>query len=103
MSGERERDKAIARVLAKNAAWLATCHMEVKKLRKGWTGTGEDIRNFLKQKRGVKEPKHHNAWGGMIQSVTSPKRENFEPTGRMLKMKKVSSHARRTFEYRKVR
>ena len=58
--------------------------------------TGEDIRQRLTE-LGI-APHHHNAWGTLI--MWAVKRQLLHPTGRYLHMRDITSHARRTPEYR---
>ena len=93
------RDDGIARVMASNPDWFERAMAFVMSLPPGWIGISETIR-FLAQDTDVGLPKHQNAWGSLAHHAKV--RGYLAPTGRWLPMKDVSSHARRTPEYRRT-
>ena len=60
--------------------------------------TGEDVRELVVEH--AFPPHHPNAWGAL--TMTLVRRGLIEATGTFTKMKSPTSHARRTFEYRRV-
>jgi len=94
--GRGGRDEGIKRVLSHNEQWLACCVASVRRLR--WTVdfVGEDIRFHCVKTCG--HPKHHNAWGGLINSLLAQK--IIYKTGEHRQMKDPISHARETPLYR---
>ena len=98
--GRAARDAGIASVAAGSPKWFdEAMGFIVVALPPGWQGISEDIR-FLAQGTSVGLPHHHNAWGSL--SYHAKLRGYLEPTGRWLPMKDVSSHARRSPEYRRT-
>lgn len=60
--------------------------------------TGEDIRALVSSFVG--QPHHPNAWGALTMALV--RQNHIVATGTVAKMKTPSSHARRTFEYRRA-
>ena len=88
-TGEDLRDRVLARVGAKNAAWMELVCGEVALLQSGFEGTGEDIKLAIRSRTG--EPKHFNAWGAAIHACVA--RGLLAATGRGVKLKVATSHA----------
>ena len=93
-----ERDAALERVLNHNAIWQTQILNFIENhIPFGWVGTGEDIRRMANED-GLKEPNHPNAWGAVIM-VAMRYKKFLQPTGRVVNMRKKSSHARLNREY----
>ena len=92
------RDAGMNLVRANNASWLESVIGLIQMLPQGWCGTGEDVRRIAVPTAG--QPKHHNAWGAVINVAI--RRKLLVKTGRRLKMRFVRSHARKTDEYRRT-
>lgn len=75
------------------APWFVKAMREMKRIKTGWQGTGEDLRYRLLES-GLGRPHHHNAWGRLI--AMGIERGLLEPTGSVTPMRQVSSHARKT-------
>jgi len=96
------RDKGIEQVTHNNENWYGSA---INKLayfadqHPGWEGSGEDIRRELRL-RGLDNPKHPNAWGGLI--VHAVKIGLIKDTGKLTQMTAKKSHARRTPVWRFV-
>jgi hypothetical protein len=90
------RDDALGRVSGRAGAFMGDALSAIGRLPHGMLLTGEDVRLRLRE-IGIR-PHHHNAWGSLIKTAVD--RKLLEPTGRWFRMKDVSSHARRTPEYR---
>lgn len=94
LNAPEQRDAGIAQVIAHNEEWSVRAKKYVASL-KGWTGTGEDLRMLVTQVVG--EPKHHNAWGGLVMGCV--KARYIFGTGKYRKMLGGKSHARKTQIY----
>ena len=89
------RDVGIQLTSDSNADWMQSAMDAIRGLGE-WTGSGEDLRHRLLD-AGIGSPKKPNAWGALVNHA---KRRNLlRETGRMVQMRDVKSHARRTFEY----
>jgi len=98
-SGKELRDAGIGRVLDHNEDWLELCMREAKRfIATRDTFTGEDIRLHCQENVGY--PRHHNAWGGLTNSLI--KQHVIRPTGHYRSMRDPSSHARSTVIYTKA-
>ena len=94
-----ERDIGIARVLGANATFAAVAGLFIINLPRGWEGTGEDIRRVYFRSNTLK-PKHHNAWGGVINSAV--RSGVLVKTGKRKGMIASRSHSRTTDVYERV-
>jgi len=94
--GEIAGDTAIACVQASHSAWMERGIALIRTFPMCEEATGEDIRMWLGE-RGLTEPDHHNAWGGLIRWAIS--QELIEATGKYLPMKAEKSHGRKTPVY----
>jgi hypothetical protein len=72
--------------------WREGVYSYIRNLPYGWKGIGEDIRLACPE-----PPHHHNAWGAVIS--TAVRKGWLQPTGRYLKMRSTTSHARESKEY----
>ena len=98
--GRAARDAGIARVAAHSPKWFDEAMEFVRiEVPPGWIGLSEDIR-FMAQGTSVGLPRHHNAWGSL--AMHAAKRGYLEATGRWLPMRDVSSHGRKTPQYRRT-
>ena len=101
MNGEERRDAALAQVGGHNQDWMIEgVLLAAVNLCPSEEVTGEEIQERLIHK-GLGHPKHHNAWGALIRQLVSAKL--LQPTGRVRKMKKPSSHARQTLVWQVTR
>ncbi len=98
--GIAERDAGLARVMSSHSRWVTAALWTARGVRVGWTGMGEDLRALLVD-YGLREPNHHNAWGALINAMVL--QGILRPTGEIGQMKKVSSHARQSTVYEKVK
>jgi hypothetical protein len=89
--------KSEFKVILGTANWPIFAFAQLCKLPKGWTGTAEDARLELTQKRGLPDPEHHNSWGSLI--LHAKFRKVLIPTGTYRHMKTEKSHARKTEVY----
>jgi hypothetical protein len=96
VEAKRRRDAGIARVIENNALWAADVRAFIEELPMDWTGMAEDIRRLWFDTGGSR-PRHHNAWGGVIQGAV--KRGVLAKTGRRKSMNASSSHGRVTDVY----
>jgi hypothetical protein len=100
---EQARDQGINQVLENNSQWavLVMCWFQQNWLPSkphGFEFIGEDFRREASA-CGIPQPRHHNAWGGIFSHIS--RHPEIENTGRTRQMRDVSSHARRSFIYRK--
>jgi hypothetical protein len=93
---KRARDAGIARVLSLNSTWADNLGAWIISLPHGWTGTGEEIRRIYRE-CGGQLPKHHNAWGGVINGMV--RRGVLVRTGKRKHMIASKSHSRTTDVY----
>lgn len=96
---EMARDAALTQVESHNETWLESALGVIAGMPSGHICTGEQIRHTVSEWKTGK-PGHHNAWGALIMQAV--KRGLLVPTGRYVKMKDKSSHARKTPEYRRT-
>ena len=99
-TGLQLKEEGIRKVSENNENWLQDC---VKFIEASIFGsrshfTGEDIRFDCENFIGF--PRHHNAWGALINTLL--KRKIIVPTGEYRPMKDRASHARRTPVYRRA-
>ena len=95
--GKSARDEAMDRIISGRAGeFIDDGLTAIGSLPRDLLLTGEDVRLRLRE-IGIR-PRHHNAWGCLIR--TAVLRRLLEPTGRWFHMKDISSHARKTPEYR---
>lgn len=95
---ETRRDQALQQVTREH--WMATALATFRRHKNELPDvfTGEDIRELVV---GYAMPPHHpNAWGALTMALV--RRGLIEATGTFTKMRSITSHARRTFEYRLV-
>ena len=84
---------------AEGEDWMGEAGLEIMLLPEGWTGTGEDIRYYLRRDKGMDEPHTPHVWGALINAcVRDGMLEIISLDGRM---RAVSSHHRRTPIYRR--
>lgn len=96
MSARDEKLKGIDRVMGNNQHWKKKAYKLLPKALNGQTTvTGEDVRTLL-VKRGLWQPTHHNAWGGLIHGLVGRCMDN---TGHITSMSLPSSHARKNPTY----
>lgn len=89
------RDTGIEQVLDNSAPWKDRAMEVVVSIPYGTILTGEEVRQMVVDKIGP--PHHHNAFGALIMNAV---RKSFlSPTGRYVKMRLKSSHARKNPEY----
>jgi hypothetical protein len=87
----------VERVIQQTGNWhRRACSLVSATLRKGWTGTGEDIRLHL-LRAGLEEPHSPNAWGSMVGQCV--REGTLKATGEMRPMKVRKSHGRSTRVY----
>jgi hypothetical protein len=96
------RDEGIADILHANKKWAQTCLHKAHSYRldavshgQKATFTGETLRVVLL--KDVGEPNHHNAWGGLINTLV--RKKIIRRTGKFVHMRMPRSHARLTPEY----
>lgn len=97
--GARRRDEGIDTVLSNNEAWAeqAASMLPGALAQVPLFFTGEDLRVVLRE-AGLPEPRHPNAWGGLIN--TAVRKGWMTPTGTHRPMRLPRSHARQTPVYR---
>ncbi len=67
--GEKAKREGIARVLGKNAEWVAQVRSFCEAwISHGWIGSFEDVRHICKDS-GIGEPTHPNAWGAVFHTM----------------------------------
>ena len=96
-TGAQRRDAGIEQVVGHNLTWFDMCIEEAESFvlcHKIFTG--EDIRFHCREEVG--EPRHPNAWGGLISALV--KRKVIAPIGKHRAMRDPISHARQTPLYR---
>jgi len=95
-TGQQLRDAGISQVLNNNVDWIVLCVAEAERFAiDALCFTGEDIRLHCRIKVG--QPRHHNAWGALINILI--KRKIIVPTGQFKHMRDPTSHARLTPVY----
>ena len=92
--GMRRGDAGMKRVKRANAELMVKILILIRELPKGWRGQTEDIRLISEKRYG--SPTHSNFYGSVAKEAL--KLEILGNTGRMVKMKRVQSHARKTPE-----
>lgn len=94
--GKAARDEGIAKTTIKNREWMdwAFSMMGQMKLEGYTTVTGEQIRFWLESLGNAKHPSSPHAWGALTSHLV--KAGILRDTGRVLHMKAIKSHARRT-------
>ena len=98
-TGEILRDVGLSLVSkAGKSAWHRAAVAEVFQLPQGWIGIGEDIKKFVIPKIG--EPHDPHAWGAVWMHASRLK--YIEKTGLHPNMKKASSHARESPQWRRL-
>ena len=97
--GARRRDAGIETVLSNNAGWAsqAVAMLPGALAQVPPHFVGEDLRAVLLE-AGLPEPRHPNAWGGLIN--TAVRKGWMMPTGAHRPMRLPRSHARQTPVYR---
>jgi len=88
--GEALRDAGIETISSHNESWLDACKSEARifiRFREQFTG--EDIRLHCQTICGA--PKHHNAWGALINALV--RERLIRATGEHRKMRDKTSHA----------
>lgn len=102
--GEKLREEGIARVLERNPAWnssaLAFFKAWIADKPGGYEFIGETFR-LEAAKAGVPAPNHHNAWGGFFARLPKQRGAMVQATGRYVKARTASAHARMCLIYRK--
>src|SRR5215472_10718968 len=88
------RDAALERVLWAGGRWKDVALRYISLLRRGWRGTGEQLRLAM-LRNGCPFPHHHNAWGAVINRAIVD-HGYLRGTGRYAHMETEKSHARRT-------
>lgn len=106
-TGKSLRDSAIARVLTPEEAWIE----QYKEILRDWFEsrpdgflfTGETLTEVARA-RGLGEPHHHGAWGGVSMSLYAEWRSNkkMRNTGRVVPAKRPATHAHGLKEYEKI-
>ena len=95
-SSRSARDKALSKVSNNAPDYMTGGLSLIANLPHGTVLIGEDIRIKCRDAKLV--PHHHNAHGALIKQAI--KIGLLRPTGHYRQMKSVTSHARRTAEYR---
>jgi len=93
---KRARDEAVDSISEHHRNWMIEAAIRVRKLDRGWKGTGEDIRLKLVGD-GLEPPHHHNAWGALL--LNCVRKEWLVATGEFAHMRTTRSHARMTPVY----
>lgn len=96
VASKAARDDALAKVSDHAGEWMDTAYAALLTIRIGTELTGEDVRRRLSE-MGCPLPHHHNAWGALIRSAI--RRRVLRDTGRLVHMRSVRSHGRRTALY----
>lgn len=94
-TGEEGRDEGIKKVTESGEGWVEAALSLIRVEPQGAIHTGETLRAVAEKRIGP--PKHPNAVGAMV--FNAKRRNLILPTGRWVKMRKPSSHARMTPEY----
>ena len=97
-NGIQLKEEGIHKVSEHNENWLEDCVKQAEVIGEGVLATGEDIRFWCEATVG--HPKHHNAWGALINTLL--KRKIIVPTGEWRPMKDRASHARKTPVYKRA-
>lgn len=97
LSGEVERDAALGQVAehAEEQTGFMSLSLGIISALPEGRYTGESIRTLVTE--AGQRPHHPNAWGALV--ATAARRKLIIDTGSMTKMRKKSSHARRTPVY----
>lgn len=90
--GVKLRDAGIAQVAEHNDSWLDNCISAFQAFPLDLSFTGEDVRMHCELLK--LEPRHHNAWGALINVLI--KRGMMVATGEYRQMRDKRSHARMT-------
>ncbi len=91
----RLRDEGLALIADHNAPWLERALALIERA-PYMIGPFESWRAHCLE-QGLEQPSHANAWGALARAALQ--RRLLMPTGRWVKMRSISSHARRTPEY----
>lgn len=100
MSGRLAREDAFDAVMLNNSHWVTAALYAARSVPVGWTGIGEDLRLRLRA-AGLRDPAHHNAWGALVMVMV--RAGVLEDTGETRQMAVVTSHARKSSVYRKIK
>ena len=99
-AAEKARDAGMIIVAANSGSWFDAALASVAKLPVGWTGLGEDIRDFIQRSEVGPPPTKPNVWGSLIREAK--RRKLIERTGVWRPMRADGSHARETPEYKRT-
>jgi hypothetical protein len=98
-NAKQARDAGMDLVAENNPLFMHDAIAMVENMRawkQAWIGTSEDLRLYLTE-RGLRKPRHHNAWGSLTGVLV--RRKWLVHSGTYRHMKTVKSHARKTPVY----
>lgn len=94
------QQRVLAEVAENNKDWMAEALSAAERLPYGELGTGEDIRQHLVEAVGLRQPKHHNAWGALLNVLV--RRGMIQHTGQYRAMRSKTAHGRRSGVYARM-